>query len=303
MVYQSTADDVQEAETKETPSSTEDAPTEESTEKTDGLLGLDKKDDDNNSDDNSKDDGLDPELYDTQTKQLREDVVLERIKSFKEKEANWEKQVKDLRRIVSKGKAPEDVQEYQSYKPDTKFEKYYNFDDEANTEVKEVINDIDLVSKDLGFNVEQNARVKDLINSVMEKAGIFDTRTQEQLELEREDWKREQLKKLGDNATNVIKETAEFIKNNNMFSEEEKESILRAADGDASLISGMYKLKKLIKGVGQVPIPGAETTGLADDYALAEEYNNPETSQSRRLEIIKLRQKAGRQGGLPVLKR
>lgn len=292
------------AETQETPAKSEETPT-ETTEIESAGLGL-KIDDGEEKEENNKEaeePKLDPELYNTQTKKLREDKAIEKINSFKEEKQKYEKQIKDLRRIISKGKAPEDVKEYANYKPDSKYEKYYDFENESNEGVKSVLDKIDETSKELGFNVEQNSRVKDLINSVMEEAGIFDTRTEEQLKLERDDWKREQMKKLGDDAQHIIKDLGEFIKNNNIFNEEEKKSILKAADKDASLVSGLYKLKKVIRGVGQIPISNAEVSGLADDYALAEEYNNPNTTRTRRIEIIKQRQKAGRTGGLPLTKR
>jgi hypothetical protein len=292
---QTTVNEENTAETQDTPVDSAETPTEP---EGDGLLGIKEEEEPK-----KKDDGLDPELYDTQTKKLREDKAIEKLNSFKEEKAKYEKQIKDLRRIVSKGKAPEDTAEYASYKPDSKFEKYYDFENEANEGVKSVLDKIDNASKEAGFNVEQNKIVKDIINDVMADAGIFDTRTEEQVKLEREDWKNEQLKKLGDDAQHILKEVPNFINNNNIFNEEEKQSILKAADKDASVVSGLYKLKKLIRGVGQVPIPNAETTGLADDYALAEEYNDPKTLQSRRVEIIKQRMQAGRTGGLPVLKR
>jgi hypothetical protein len=271
---------IESAENTATPESTTDA----QSENTDGLMGVEATPDTKSAKDS---DGLDPELYDTQTKEFRKEVAIEKLAEYKKQTESLEKQVKDFRRIVSKGKAPEDVADYKTYEADSKYAKYWDFNEDANPEVKEISDQLDEVSQKLGFNVEQNKQMKDFLNSVMEKAGVFDTRTPEQIELEQKDWKNAQLKLLGDNAPTVISSVKDFVVSNNLFSEDEKKALLASADKDANVIKAIHKMKRLFRGQDQVPLDGAETTGVPDSMTLAREYNHKDTTPERRMEILK----------------
>lgn len=245
--------------------------------------------------------GFNAETWDLTTNSIKQDAVAEKFKTSSTERESLEKQVKDLRRIVSKGKAPEDVAEYSEYKPDEKYDGYYDFENEANPEVQEIVGLLDEKSKELGFNVEQNKQMKDLLNIAMEKAGVFDSRTPEQRKLEEADWRRNEKTKLGENADHIIEQSKNFIEQNNLFNEEEKKILLGLSNQGADFINIMYKFKKMFKGTGEIPTPNVATTGLADDMTLAMEYNAAGTTPQRRMQIMEQRRSSGRAGGLPMV--
>ena len=149
--------------------------------------------------------GFDAEIYNLETKSLREDKVKERLEANKKLIESLEKQKYDLRKIISKGKTT-DLKDYEMYKPDSKYSKYYTEDEKT----KETFKNFNQLSQNAGLNTEQHKMVADFMNEVLEKVGVFDTRTEEQKQLQLEDWRRQEYKKIGDNAEIVIKKNVDF---------------------------------------------------------------------------------------------
>lgn len=201
---------------------------------------------------------------------------------------NWEKadkQIKDLRRIISKGKAPEDVSEYKNFKPDSKFERYYEEGSEDYKKIEKVVNGLDDLSMKLGLNVEGNAQLKSFFNE-----NFLDSRTKEQIKEEAEKAKQEQLNLLGEDAEDIIADAVYFIDNNSLFSKEEREFI--KSNFDSALgVSIVQKMQKAVN-PGRKSIPTAPVlAGGYDAEALSKEYKNKDTTVQRRLEILETMKK------------
>lgn len=233
--------------------------------------------------------GFNAEIYNLETQSLREDKVRELLNQNKQTIADLEKQKTDLRKIISKGKEPVDIKEYETYKPDSKYEKYYNEDEQTQTTFK-LFNEL---SKNAGLNLEQHKMITDFMNGVLEKVGIFDTRTEEQKRLQAEDWKRQEYKKIGENAEFIIGKNKDFINNYSFFNEEQKKSLMNFMGQSALNVSVVNTLREILGHEELGSIPTAQATGgLADDRTLWREFVNAEPY--RQEQIIQERLKAGR---------
>ncbi len=214
----------------------------------------------------------------------------ERLKKLEEERSlytkdreSYEKQVKDLRRIISKGKAPEDLKEYASYKPDSVYEEEYKSE-----KVQELASEIDALSHNLGLNLEVNAQLKDFYNK-----HFLDGRTPEQKRLAKKEWIESEKKKLGENADEVIEDAKGYIANTQLFSPQEKEALLGSMDKGALWVSIVNKLNKISNPRNKSIPTTPPDAGGADVEALAKEYRNNETTQHRRLEILKYMRQHG----------
>lgn len=235
--------------------------------------------------------GFDSTTYNIHTGEYKYDKIAEKMNDLESKWTNADKQAKDLRRIVSKGYAPEDETEYDVYRPDSKYEKYYDFEQEQNEVVSESIKTLNKLSKDLGLNIEQNGKVKDFLNLTMEKAGVFNTKSPEQIEQEATDWKNAQLESLGDKPNRIINETKEFIETNPSFNDAQKQMLVKLANTEgAEFIKAMHSLHvRVNNNRGIVPAPSSvDAVGRPDLNTLAHEYNSKDTTTERRMEIVKM---------------
>jgi hypothetical protein len=250
--------------------------------------------------------GFDAKTFNMQTGEIKKDGVLERFQELTKNAEDFEKQSKDMRKIISKGKAFEDAQEYiNKYNAPEGLEKYYDRDNADNADITEVIDTLANGAKQQGLNEEQFNFVLDNMNNAMVKAGVFDPRTSEQVQLDTQDWIAEENKKLSDNplqAKAIVDANVQFVKDNNIFSDAEKEVLVsKLLDSGAIGVSAMNKIRTLFGGKGQdIPTVELRDTGLASDASLAEEFYNSTTPGSRRQEIVKQREEAGRFGGLPL---
>lgn len=262
--------------------------------------------DSNNSNDNNTDnsqeypEGFDAETYDLATNSIKADKVKERFDLSKKEIEKLNKQVLDFRKVISKGKAPEDIKDYESsYKPDSKFEKYYTGDDTT----KETINSFNELAKNTGLNLDQHKAVLDFFNDTMVNLKVFDTRSENEIKIQQEDWIKAEKVKLGKEADNIIKDSLEFTNNFGMFNEEQKEALKGLMSSGAVGVSIVNTIKNIIQGNNgqKVKIPMDVKVGdIADDYTLASEYYNSNTTEARRKQIMQDRIKADRTGFLPT---
>lgn len=186
---------------------------------------------------------------------------------------------------------------YDGYKPDSKFSKYYESDEET----KNTLNDFNKIAKDNNLTKEQHRAIVDFMNNVLEKTGIFDTRTDLEKKAQQEEWLKNEKAKLGENADKIINSNVEFINNFGMFNKEQKNELLNFMSRNALSCSVVNTLKNCLIG-NEKSIPSdIKVGGLADDYTLAKEYYDEKTSDRRREEIINQRIEAGRTGFLPLL--
>lgn len=235
--------------------------------------------------------GFDAELYNLETNTLREDKVKEVLENNKKTIEDLEKQKTELRKIISKGKEPETLEDYEkSYRPDSRYQNFYESE-----ESKELIKDFNELAKNSGINIEQHKLILDFINNTLEKTGVIDTRTEEQKKLQEQDFIANEKKKLGKDANSIIAKTVEFIDNFGGFNEEQRKSLKQFANTGATGVSIIYTLSNALMGTSREEIPtDVNIGGLADDYTLKREYMDDNTTDERRAEIINLRIKAGR---------
>jgi hypothetical protein len=250
--------------------------------------------------------GFDEKTYDLATKSVKTEGIAEREADLKKEMENYKKQAQDMRKIISKGKAKETADEYaDGYVPQEGYEDFYNFEDGANPEVKAGFDKVTKMSTEQALNTEQHRAVTDLMNELMTDVGALDTRTPEQREIQQKDWLREENKKLSDDpveAVRIINQTVEWVDGMNVFSDSEKETLGKVMDSGAEGVAIVNKFRTMFGGQGKdIPTVEVSGSGLSSDLSLATEYNKPETSQARRIEIMTQRRESGRVGGLPIV--
>lgn len=250
-------------------------------------------------------DGLDDEIFDAETRTLKEDKVVERLKSLNEQITNAKKQANDMRKKLSKGvEAPEKVEEYaEAYTPEERYE--FVMSDTESNEGKHIHGVLDVLDKfayEHGMSKEANKDLKDLYIKYAEEVKIIDARSEEEKETDKATYIAEQKKILGDNANEIIKANVKFFKEYGIFNEDEKKELLLAMDKSAVWNNIGAKIRKLFGQTtsSDIPTRGGIVSGLADDTTLAREYYNPSTPDSRRMEILQQRIDAGRTGGMPM---
>jgi hypothetical protein len=251
--------------------------------------------------------GFDEKTYDLATKSVKTEGIAEREADLKKEMENYKKQAQDMRKIISKGKAKETADEYaDAYVPQEGYEDFYNFEDGANPEVKAGFDKVTKMSTEQALNTEQHRAVTDLMNELMTDVGALDTRTPEQREIQQKDWLREENKKLSEDpveAVRIINQTVEWVDGMNIFSDSEKETLGKVMDSGAEGVAIVNKFRQMFGGNGKdIPTIEVSGSGLSSDLSLATEYNKPDTTQARRIQIMEERRAAGRQGKLPLVR-
>lgn len=293
----------QETPTVETEVETEaDAPEQKASEEQTGLIPQEETKPEENA---TIPEGLDEEIFDVETRTLKESAVVERLKKDTEEIGRWKKQANDMRRKLSKGvDAPEDVKEYaEKYIPEERYE--FALDDnetEVGKHIHGVLDSLDKFAFEHGMSVETAKDLKNMYLKYAEDVQIIDGRSEEEKEQARAEYIAEQKKLLGDNANEILKENARFARDYGLWSEDEKKWLLSEMDKSAVANSFMNKVRKLF---GQntsedIPVRGVSVSGLADDKTLAKEYYADGTTDARRMQILQMRIDAGRTGGLPM---
>ena len=277
--------------------------------------GLETQVQDNNTENNSMENmtmeqmsqqvpqGIDEALWDKEKGSLNQDAVLERL-SAKDKEIeNYKKQALDMRRKISKGiETPESAEKYaELYTADEKYDTILN-DKESNAGkyINQSMANIDKLAFDNGMTKEQANAVKNAFLQVMEEVSIIDTRTDEQKATDKAQYIKEQKAMLGDKAEEIIKDNVEFCQNYGVFDNEEKKFLLESVGKSAVANKVVAKIRELF-GEKVSSIPSVSADNLPSDIELAKEYNNPATTDARRMEIIQQRINAGRTDMLPVV--
>ena len=244
-------------------------------------------------------DGLPADLFDENG--LKQEAALTALKEAMKEKQKKDKQILDLRRVISKGvDVPKDPAQYDSaYKPAPEYEHYYK--DETGPIgqfVQSAMGRINEVAYSKAMNKDQAAAVKDLFNEMMTSVHVFDDASEE-AQLQKEAY---QEKVLGANAKHIIAGNKKTLLNYNGFDDQEKKALSVLMDKDPVVVGALDKLRQLAFGT-RGGIPAREYTassGLADDHTLAAEYANPSTTNKRREEIINQRVAAGRTGPLPI---
>lgn len=249
--------------------------------------------------------GLDEEIFDAETRTLKEAAVVERLKKNTEEIGRWKKQANDMRRKLSKGvEAPEKVEEYaEGYVPEERYE-FMMDDNESNAgkHIHEVLSELDKFAYDHGMSKQANKDLKDMYMRYAENVQIIDGRSEEEKDKARAEYVAEQKKLLGPDAEQIIKDNVRFTKNYGMWTDDERKWLMGEMNKSAVANSFMNKVRKLFgeNTSEDIPVRGVSVSGLADDRTLADEYYKAETTDARREQILQMRRDAGRTGGLPM---
>lgn len=250
--------------------------------------------------------GLDAEIFDTETRTLREDKVVERLKQNQTDIERYKKQANDMRRKLSKGvDAPNEIE---AYSENFVAEERYDFvigdtSTEEHKHVNGVLSSLDKFAFEHGLSVETAKDLKNMYLRYAEDVKIIDGRSVEEKEKSRAEYIAEQKKILGEDADTIIKDNVRFFKEYGFFSDSEKKLFLNQMKESAEWnIIGM-KMRKLFgeNTSHDIPTRGVAVSGLADDETLAREYYDNKTSDTRRMQILQQRIDAGRSGGLPLV--
>ena len=250
--------------------------------------------------------GLDSEIFDTETRTLKESAVIERLKQNQADIDRYKKQANDMRRKLSKGvNAPDDINDYSTnFVADERYD--YIIGDTSSDNVKhvnEVLKSLDEFSYNHGMSLETAKDLKNMYLKYAENVKIIDCRTVEEKEQERVNYILQQKKMLGDDADKIISDNVKFFKEYGFFSESEKNLFLNQMKESAEWnVIGM-KIRKLFgqNPSNDIPVRSFNVSDLSDDETLAREYYDSKTTDTRRMQILQMRIDAGRQGGLPVV--
>lgn len=290
--------------TEELNNQTEETTTETQTEEPTG--GLIPNEEEQPTGDAPIPEGLDADIFDTETRTLKEDKVVERLKQNQTDIERWKKQANDMRRKLSKGvDAPNDVKDYaEQFVSDERYDFVIgDTSTEEHKHVNDVLKSLDDFAFAHGMSVETAKDLKNMYLKYAEDVKIIDGRTIEEKEQDKASYILEQKKLLGDDAETIIKDNVKFFKEYGFFSDSEKKLFLRAIDESAEWnIIGM-KIRKLFgqNPSNDIPVRGLPVSGLADDETLAREYYDEKTTDTRRMQILQMRVDAGREGGLPIV--
>ena len=262
-------------------------------------VDADKPEDKQEFDTSGYPEGLDESMYNLEEGTFKEDGVIAKLKELKNKIELSEKRVKDFRKIVSKGKAPKDISAYDKYKPEERFEKFFDFENKDNAQVKNILGNFNEIAFELGFNEAQHEKVVNFMNEVLESNNVLNTKSVDDIKAEHKVWLEGERAKLASNpveANRIIDKTVEFVKNYNILNEDEKTYAIKSMNKEGALAVGVWAKIESLFSNDSVPTSHSDNSGLAADDILAKEYKNKETSDSRKQEIIAQRDKAGRQG-------
>lgn len=243
--------------------------------------------------------GMEAELYEKGA--LSADKVKSRIDALKsEVETAKTNELNMRKKLSTKGTVPEKVEDYGDYTPDEAYKEYYENEDykeglEANLKA------IDKLAFENGMTKDQCKAIKDAFNKLIVENGIVEDKAT--IEARNQEYIKQEMEKLGENAVEVITKNVEFVKNDNRFNENEKEFLLDMMDTGGAIAVNIVNKMRLGHGgefAGDNIIPASSASGgLPSDTELAREFYNKETSPARRFEIMQQRIAAGRTGKLP----
>lgn len=223
---------------------------------------------------------------------LHEDGIKSVLEDFNKEKDGLSKQVKDLRRIVSKGKAPEEASKYfEGFKPDEKYQDIINSEDEG---MKDILGHFSTKYHELGLSVDQAHTVTNEFLKVLEATSVIDTESPEQKKANAQKWMAKQHEELGENSKTIINSTVKFVESSPLFSESDAKYAKDLMGKEGSpVINLMYRLSKEI-GNRDVPVAIKAMSGLPSDAEIKEILSDPSTPESERAKLIQGRRDAGR---------
>ncbi|HUT85652.1 MAG TPA: hypothetical protein VMW66_02295, partial [Elusimicrobiales bacterium] len=237
----------------------------------------------------SKPDGISEELWDKEKGTLITAKAVEELNK-------QTKMASDMRKKMSKGlkaDVPEKAEDY-VINLDKDFSELKIGEDEQG---KLVLNEI----KNIGFknNMSQSQLdgfVNDYFKMLIEKGIVQKPLSEAEQKIENDKFVAKQKETLGDNAQKIIDGSVHFIHQNyknGIFSETEKDTMIKFLDGGAENILIFDKLRKMT-GEPEIPTTHTKIDGLPSDAEIARKMNNNEYTEEEKQKIFKLREKAGK---------
>ena len=236
--------------------------------------------------------GFDDKLYDTETKSLRIEAVKERFDADKKEMESLKKQRDDMRRKLSKGVSVPEKQEDYDYLPEEKYNKYMGEGDVVGDHIRECFNKLSEIAYKNGVSKEADAAYKQALLEELEVLHIMDTRPQEQIDADKAKELEKQKEILGDNFKEIVQGNVDFYKDHGPFTKEERKFMmdLMGKSGHANNI--FRKVREMLDTGASFDIPA-----VADDNGSVEklvaEYNDPNTTDKRRGQILERAAKEG----------
>lgn len=237
-------------------------------------------------------DGFDETLYDKEAKALRVDAVRERLDSDKKKMESLKKQRDDMRRKLSKGVDIPEKQEDYDYLPDEKYNKYMGEGDVVGNHIRECFNKLSEIAYKNGVSKQADAAYKEALLQELETLHIMDTRPQEQIEADKAKELEKQKEILGDKFKEIVQGNVDFYKASGPFTTEERKFMMDLIGKSGHANNILRKVREMLNTGASFDIPA-----VADDNGsiekLAQEYNDPNTSDRRRAQILERAAKEG----------
>lgn len=236
--------------------------------------------------------GFDDKLYDTETKTLRIDAVKERFDNDAKEMESLKKQRDDMRRKLSKGvNVPEKQEEY-DFLPDEKYTKYMGEGDIVGDHIRACFDKLSEIAYKNGVSKEADAVYKQALLDELESLHILDTRPQEQIDADKAKELEKQKEILGKDYKEIVEKNVDFYKASGPFTTEERKFMmdLMARSGHANNI--FRKVREMLNTGASYDIP-ATSSDNGSIEKLVSEYNNANTSDRRRSQILEQAAKEG----------
>lgn len=236
--------------------------------------------------------GFDDKLYDTETKTLRIDAVKERFDNDAKEMESLKKQRDDMRRKLSKGvNVPEKQEEY-DFLPDEKYTKYMGEGDIVGDHIRACFDKLSEIAYKNGVSKEADAIYKQALLDELESLHILDTRPQEQIDADKAKELEKQKEILGADYKNIVEKNVDFYKASGPFTTEERKFMmdLMARSGHANNI--FRKVREMLNTGASYDIPATASDNASVEKLVAE-YNNANTSDRRRSQILEQAAKEG----------
>lgn len=236
--------------------------------------------------------GFDDKLYDTETKSLRIDAVKERFDNDKKEMESLKKQRDDMRRKLSKGaNVPDKIEDYE-FIPEERYNKYMGEGDIVGDHIRACFDKLSDIAFKNGVSKEADAIYKQALLDELEALRVVDTRSQEQIDADKAKELEKQKEILGADYKEIVEKNVDFYKASGPFTTEERKFMmdLMSKSGHANNI--FRKVREMLDTGRSMDIP-TTATDAGSASKLAAEYNDPNTSDRRRSQILEQAAKEG----------
>jgi hypothetical protein len=233
-------------------------------------------------------DGFDAGDFDENHALIPEKVKERHDKVIAERD-NYKKQSEDMRKKMSVKDGLGTPEEYgKGFTADEKFVPALS--GENGEFITATLANLDKIAHERKFSLDDTNAIKAPLLSMLEEIGIITTDDNKAKHLAA------QKEILGDNADEIIKRNVEFMTDFDVASDAEKKMLTTAMQiGTPYIVSFIDKVRVLLGQGKSSDIPASTNSdGLPPDETLLSEYNDPKTTDERKMEIIKKRAEAGR---------